>query len=90
MSTYTEHTPASVWPQPVNVTAYLRDNARHGATLVTRNGVSVVETGHKVNRYNAQPPKRLTYRATNRGIIGSTATLGHSQSDLLRGDISEA
>lgn len=89
MSTYTEHTPSSVWPQPTNVTAYLRDNAQHGATLVTRNGVSVVETGHTVNRYNARPPKSLAYRMTNRGVIGSTATLGHSQTDLLRGDISE-
>jgi len=41
-----DHAPSSVWPQPDNVTAYLRDNARHGATLVTRNGVSIVETGH--------------------------------------------
>lgn len=89
MSTYTEHTPSCVLPQPTNTTAYLRDNARHGATLVTRNGVSVMETGHKVNRYMAQPPKSLAYRATNRGVIGSTATLGQSQSDLLRGDASE-
>lgn len=89
MTTYTEHTPSSVWPQPTNIVAYLRDNAKNGATLVTRNGVSVVETGHKVNRYNAQPPKSLTYRAVNRGVIGSSATLGHSASDLLRGDISE-
>lgn len=89
MTTYTEHTPACVLPQPTNIVAYLRDNAKHGATLVTRNGVSVVETGHKVNRYNAQPPKSLTYRAVNRGVIGSSATLGHSASDLLRGDISE-
>jgi hypothetical protein len=89
MSTNTEHTPSSVWPQPTSITAYLRDNARHGATLVTRNGISVVETGHAVNRYMAQPPKSLAYRMTNRGVIGSTATLGHSQNDLLRGDISE-
>lgn len=47
------HAPASVWPQPTNVTAYLRDNARHGATLVTRNGVSVVETGHAVKMTDA-------------------------------------
>jgi len=90
MSTYTEHTPACVLPQPTNVVAYLRDNAQHGATLVTRNGVSVVETGHSVSRYVAQPPKRLAYRHINRGVIGSTATLGHSASDLLRADISEA
>jgi hypothetical protein len=89
MSTYTEHTPSSVWPQPTNIVAYLRDNAKNGATLVTRNGVSVVETGHKVNRYYPRPPRVLVHRMTNRGVIGSTATLGHSQTDLLRGDISE-
>ena len=89
MSTYTEHKPVRVEPQPTNLVAYLRDNARNGATLVTRNGVSVMETGHKVSRYMAQPPKALNYRAVNRGVIGSTATLGQSQSDILRGDASE-
>lgn len=48
-----DHAPASVFPQPTNVTAYLRDNARYGATLVTRNGVSIVETGHAVKMTDA-------------------------------------
>lgn len=48
-----DHAPASVYPQPTNRTAYLRDNARYGATLVTRNGVSIVETGHAVKMTDA-------------------------------------
>lgn len=77
-----DHAPASVIPQPTNRTAYLRDNARHGATLVTRNGVSIVETGHAVAMRDADG--RVTsplFQSTadtlaNRSGVTDTSTKG--------------
>lgn len=54
------HAPrAAVIPQGVTVTAWLRDNARHGAMLVTRDGVTVAEIGHATRMVDSDG--RTTY-----------------------------
>lgn len=54
------HAPrVAVIPQGVTVTAWLRDNARHGATMVTRNGVTVAEIGHATRMVDSDG--RTTY-----------------------------
>lgn len=86
------HAPVAVTiPSGMSETAFLRRFARKGATIVTdKNGNRRAEIGHAVRATIFAPTnKTLRYAMVNRGIIGSTATLGHSQSDLLRGDISE-
>lgn len=59
------HAPrVAVIPSGTTVTAWLRDNARHGATLVTRNGVTVAEIGHAVRMKDSDGRMTRPYFAT--------------------------
>lgn len=87
------HAPVAVTiPSTMSETAFLIRFARKGACIVTdKNGNRRAEIGHAVNATIFAPKATtLRYAKLNRGIIGSTQNLGHSASDLLRGDISEA
>jgi len=84
------HAPVEVTiPSGMSETAFLRRFARKGATIVTDKNGRRVEIGHAVRAIFAPTNKTLGYAMVNRGVIGSTATLGQSQSDILRGDASE-